>query len=261
MTLSAAFRMVRALGEYELMSASKKHPIRCPKCEHTQTVELYDSINVSQEPMLKDALLENRLNRVDCESCQTSFRVDKPVLYHDTDRNILIHWMPDVGCTRDEILDEFDSSMVELRASLPADMEPPRVRLVFTRVELVELMFIIEASMEERIVEYIKYTIMSQNSSRIDPTEKELLLNIEDSTADELLFAVRNIETAALEEVLRYPRESYRGVQKMYADNPEEFMELFPGPYINARTALLEEQAEETFDTPDSASIFADEDQ
>jgi len=227
------------------MSLAKTYPIRCPQCDHTQNVELYDSINVAQEPELKTALLENRLNRVECESCDTSFRVDKPVLYHDADRNILIHWMPDTACSRDDILDEFDGAMDELRSALPEDTEPPRVRLVFTRVELVELMFIIEAGMEERVVEHVKYTIHTQNMDRLSPAEKQLLLNVQDSTADELLFAVRNVETAELEDVLRYPREAYRGVQKMYRKNPDEFIELFPGPYISARAVLLEEGKED----------------
>jgi len=227
------------------MSLAKTYSIRCPQCDHTQDVELYDSINVAQEPKLKTALLENRFNRVECESCDTSFRVDKPVLYHDADRNILIHWMPDTACSRDDILDEFDDAMDELRSALPEDAEPPRVRLVFTRVELVELMFIIEAGMEERVVEHIKYTIHMQNMDRLPPAEKQLLLNVQDSTADELLFAVSNVETAELEEVLRYPREAYRKVRDMYRKNPDEFVELFPGPYISARAALLEEGAEE----------------
>jgi len=227
------------------MSAQKTYSIRCPQCGHEQNVELYDSINVSQQPELKNLLFENRLNRVECEDCDANFRIDKPLLYHDPDRNILIHWMPDNAISRDEILDEFDKSMEELREALPDGMEPPRVRLVFERVELVELIFIVEAGMEERVVEYIKYTVHSQNMKRLAPEKKQMLLNVQDSTADELLFAIRDVETSELEEVLRYSREAYRGVRKMYKDNPDEFIELFPGPYINARAALLEEVADD----------------
>lgn len=227
------------------MSAQKTYSIRCPQCGHEKSVELYDSINVSQQPELKLALFENRLNRVICEDCEASFRIDKPLLYHDPDRNILIHWMPDNAISRDEILDEFDKSMEELRAAFPEGMEPPRVRLVFERVELVELIFLVEAGMEERVVEYIKYTVHSQNMKRLAPENKQLLLNVQDSTTDDLLFAVRDVQTSELEEVLRYSREAYRGVRKMYKDNPDEFIELFPGPYINARTALLEEVADD----------------
>ena len=225
------------------MSAQKTYNIRCPKCRHEQKVELYESINVAQQPELKTALFENRLNRVRCESCDASFRVDKPLLYHDADRNILIHWMPDTAVSREDILDEFDKSMEELRKVLPPDIEPPRVRLVFTRAELVELIFIIEAGMEERVVEYIKYTIHTQNMKRVPPAEKQLLLNVQDSTGEELLFAVQNAVTSELEDILSYPRPAYRSVCEMYRGKPDEFMELFPGPYISARAALMEEIA------------------
>lgn len=227
------------------MSTRKTYPIRCPQCGHEQKVELYDSINVAQQPELKTALFENRLNRIQCESCEASFRVDKPLLYHDSDRNILIHWMPDTAVSRAEILDEFDRSMEELRAVLPEDIEPPRVRLVFTRAELVELIFILEAGMEERVVEYIKYTLHTQNMKRLPPAEKQLLLNVQDSTGDELLFAIQNAATSELEDVLHYPRTAYRNIRDMYRKNPDEFTELFPGPYISARGALMEEGAEE----------------
>jgi len=226
------------------MSLAKTYTIRCPQCEHTQDVDLYDSIHVAQQPELKAALLENRLNRVGCESCDTNFRVDKPLLYHDADRNILIHWMPETGLSRDEILDEFDDAIAELRAAFPEGEPPPRVRLVFTRIELVELIFIIEAGMEERVVEHIKYSLYTRNLDKLPPAEKQLLLNVKDSTADELLFAVRNVETGGLEQVLRYPHESYRGVQQMYRDNPDEFMEFFPGPFISARDVLMNDVEE-----------------
>ena len=224
------------------MSTEKTYPIRCPLCGHEQNVELYDSIDVALQPGLKKALFENSLNRVTCEACDAGFRIDKPLLYHDPDRNIMIHWMPDNGVSRDEILDEFDRSMEELRESLPKEMEPPRVRLVFDRVELVELIFMMEAGMDERVVEYIKYTVHSQNMSRIPPEKKQLLLNVQDSTSEELLFAIRDVETMELEEILRYSRPAYRNVCRMYKDNPDEFIELFPGPYISARAALLEER-------------------
>ena len=224
------------------MSAQKTYNICCPQCGHEQKVDLYDSVNVTQQPDLKVALFENRLNCILCTSCEASFRIDKPLLYHDPGRNILIHWMPDTAVSREEILDEFDRSMEELRAALPKDIEPPRVRLVFTRTELVELIFIIEAGMEERVVEYIKYTIHMQNMKRVPPAEKQLLLNVQDSTADELLFAVQNTATFELEDVLRYPRAAYRSVRDIYRKNPDEITELFPGPYISARNALMEEE-------------------
>ena len=93
------------------------------------------------------------------------------------------------------------------------------------------------------MVEYIKYTIHMQNMKRVPPAEKQLLLNVQDSTADELLFAVQNTATFELEDVLHYPRQAYRSVREMYRKNPDELTDLFPGPYISARGALMAEEA------------------
>lgn len=228
------------------MSVRKTYAIRCPHCGREQTVELYDTVNVSQEPELKTALYENRLNRVQCAGCDAAFRVDKPLLYHDADRRILIHWMPDIMVSRDEIFDEFDRTMEELRAALPEGMDPPRVRLVFTRPELVELIFMIEAGMDERAVEYVKYTIHTQNMERVPPQSRQLLLNVQDSTDDEILFAIQNVESGELEDLLRYPRRAYENVCEMIEHSGEEVLELFPGPYINARDRLLRETPDAT---------------
>ena len=243
------------------MSALKTFPIRCPECGAEQMTELYDSINVAQNPELKTALFENTLNRIQCSRCDASFRIDKPLLYHDPDRNIMIYWMPDSISPRDEIIDHFDKMIEELRSALPAGAPAPCVRLVFTRPELVERIYMIEAGMDERVVEYIKYSIHTQNMGRVPPTEKQLLLNVQDSTADELLFAVQNVETAALEDILRYPRSGYHNIRNMYRDNPDEFIELFPGPYISARATLLEETFEEGGDDEDFDDAVADGDE
>jgi len=224
------------------MSAQKTYSISCPKCGGTQNVELYDSINTAQEPDLRAALMENRLNRVECVPCSHAFRVDKPLLYHDPDREILIHWMPETAVSREEILDEFDRAALELRAAMPDGVELPRIRLVFSRVELIELIFLLEAGMEERVVEYIKYTMYTRNPGKLPPEAKQLLLNVQDSTVEELMFVVQDVATQELETILCYSREKYRSLRDLYTETPDEFTDLFPGPCISARAALLEEQ-------------------
>lgn len=227
------------------MSEKKQYNITCPSCRFQQDVELYESINVGADPALKQMLMENRLNRVECVNCDQSFRIDTPLLYNDPANNVLIHWLPAVGgVTQEQILEDFDQSMTELDKLLPADMVPPRVRLVFTRVELVELIFIIEAGMNERVVEYIKYSIYTRNAAKVSPEKFRLLLSVHDSTEEELCFAMQDVETQELSDLLRYGRPAYESLVEMYDSNAEEFFEMFPGPYVNARQLLLEESDE-----------------
>jgi hypothetical protein len=227
------------------MSISRAVNISCPNCGTQQDVRLYDAINVETDPQLKNALMHNQLNRVECVDCDASFRVDMPLLYNDPGNKILIHWVPDGGnVTREQILEDFDRSMEKMNEMVPADIDLPSVRLVLSRVELVELIFMIEAGLNQRVVEYVKYSIYTRNMEKIDPKTFRLLLNVQDSTEEELCFVVQDVQEQTLGQVLRYGRAAYQSMSDLYDETPEEFIELFPGPCISARHLLLDDSEE-----------------
>ena len=227
------------------MSISRTVNISCPSCGVQQDVELYDAINVSTEPELKDALMLNQLNRVECPDCELSFRVDLPMLYNDPQNNVLIYWVPETEeTTREEILEEFDRSMEKMNEVMPPDAEMPKVRLVTSRVELVELIFMIEAGLNQRVVEYVKYSIFTRNLDSVDPHKFRLLLNVQDSTDEEFCFVKQDAASQQLGDILRYGRSSYQSMNELYEENSDEFLDMFPGPCISARNLLLEEKQE-----------------
>jgi len=227
------------------MSKSKTFNIKCPSCGTQQDVELYEAVNVAVEPELKQALLENRLNRVGCTDCDASFRVDMPLLYSDPKHNILIHWIPETETlTREQIIEDFDQSLEQINEMLPADITAPNVRLVLTRVELVELIFMIEAELNERVVEYVKYSIHTRNMEKVDPKRFRLLLNVQDSSDEELCFVIQDVESQKLGKELRYGRAAYQSMCGLYNEAPEEFTEMFPGPCISARNLLIDDSVE-----------------
>ena len=192
------------------MSISRTINISCPTCGTQQDVQLYDAINVETEPQLKEALMHNQLNRVQCAECDASFRVDMPLLYNDPKNKILIHWVPEGSdVTREQILEDFDRSMEEMNEMIPVDIDLPSVRLVLSRVELVELIFMIEAGLNQRVVEYVKYSIHTRNMEKLDPKKFRLLLNVQDSTDDELCFVVQDVQEQTLGQVLRYGHAAY----------------------------------------------------
>jgi hypothetical protein len=226
------------------MSISRTINISCPTCGTQQDVQLYDAINVETDPQLKDALMHNQLNRVNCVDCDASFRVDMPLLYNDPGNKILIHWVPEGNdVTREQILEDFDRSMEEMNEMVPADIDLPRVRLVLSRVELVELIFIIEAGLNQRVVEYVKYSIHTRNMEKLDPKKFRLLLNVQDSTDEELCFVAQDVQEQTLGQVLRYGRAAYQTMSELYDESPDEFIEMFPGPCISARHLLLDDSA------------------
>ena len=227
------------------MSRSKQYDITCPSCGAMQVVELYEAVNVESDPELKTALMQNCLNRVECGDCDSSFRVDLPLLYSDPAHNVLIHWMPETEeASRETILDEFDQTLDQINEIVPDDVSVPQVRLVLSRVELVELIYMMEAGFNQRVVEYVKYSIYTRNMEKVDPTQHRLLLNVEDSTEEELCFVIQDTISQELGGVLRYGRSAYQSMCDLYEENPDEFIEMFPGPCISARYLLLEEASD-----------------
>jgi hypothetical protein len=209
-------------------------------------VELYESINVQTSPDLKKLLMANQMNTVTCEQCALTFRVDKPLLYHDPKRRFMIYQIPIKENAVEDGEREFTESLGRLSSLMPKDIQTPDVSLVFSRTELVERIFLRDAGLNERIIEYIKYMIYTRNAGKINPTRKALLFDVEDSTPEALCFVVQDAESKKLESVLHYDRKTYTALCETFDkdDQTPTLLELFPGPYISARRLLLKETSE-----------------
>lgn len=222
-----------------------RYPIRCPKCGHEQVVELYNVVNVFLNPKLKEDLLANRLNVVTCEGCSAVFRVDLPLVYSDPSRHLLIYWVPLAEKDQQQGELEFQEVLRELQQAMPADVDTPPVSLVFDRYELVERIFLAEADMDVRVIEYIKYLIYLRNRAKVDPKYKILLFDAEDSTDQMLCFVVQDAATRKLESLLQYDRKTYQALCDIFDrdDQTPSLMELFPGPHFSARALFLRGEA------------------
>lgn len=226
------------------MSQRKAYTIHCPKCGASQEVQLYDSINVVDDPELRDELFANRLNHVDCGACAFGFRVDKPLIYSDPAKNFLVFLNPLGRIPNHGDQKQFLDWMDNINSSLPDGVDAPAVHMVSSRTELIERIFLIEAGLDERVVEYIKHIIYTRNMVRVSPERKILLFDAQDSNDEKLCFVVQDAESRQLESMIEYSREAYDSLQAMFDqdDKTPSLMELFPGPYISARSLLIADQ-------------------
>lgn len=225
------------------MSQKSTYTITCPECSAEQTVELMESINLATDPDLRDLLMQNRINHVVCDACGFEFRVDKTMVYNDPIRSFMIYCVPEADAEEAVVSRIVQEAMTRASADLPEDVTPPTIHLSLSRTELIERIFVLEKDMDARIVEYIKYSIYTRNQDQIDPEQKTLLFDAEDSTDEHLLFVVQDVESNELQQVLQYSRAGYDALTEMFDQDEEtaNLLELFPGPYINARHAFLRE--------------------
>ncbi|MCX6996200.1 MAG: CpXC domain-containing protein [Kiritimatiellaeota bacterium] len=224
------------------MSQQQEYSIRCPKCGQEQTAQLYDAINVQTEPELRDQLMQNKINAVQCVSCASSFRVDKPLLYHDPARGILVYWVPAPAGAEATGERQFADLLLALAERQPPGIVLPAVHLVFSRLEWVERIFLLEAGLDERMIEYVKHLIYLNNHSQVDPRKKTLLFNAQDSTPENLCFVVQDVASRKLERLLHYNRKAYAELCALFAGaaQAQALRKLFPSPYVSARAVLLQ---------------------
>lgn len=230
------------------MSHKRKHEIACPFCGREQEVELWDSIDLDDDPGLREALLASRINRVECAGCQKAFRVDKPLVYHDREQEIFIHLDPLVGArTLEEVETTFREAMQELNRILPKDVSPPETHLVVEWSELIERIYLLEEGLDACLVEHIKYMLFQQNADKLPADKKNLLFDAQDSTDEQLCFVVQDRATRKLEAVLNFSRADYEALVNIF-DSEDQLALLedqFPGPYLNGRLRFLQDTAEE----------------
>ena len=230
------------------MSKKQKHEIACPYCGREQGVELWDSIHVDEDPEQREELLHGRINRVECTGCGKGFRIDKPLVYHDRDQGIFIHFDPLAGGrTLAEAEAAFQEALVEMARLLPPDVLAPETHLVVEWSELVERVFLLEEGLDARLVEHIKYLMYRQNPEKLPAGRKNLLFNAQDSTEEQLCFVVQDRGTKKLEAVLNFARADYEALVNVF-DSGEQLAlleEQMPGPYLSGRLRYLRDQAEE----------------
>ncbi len=230
------------------MSQKRKHEIACPLCGQEQEVELWDSIDVDADPELREALLSNRINRVECAGCRKSFRVDKPLVYRDREQDIFVHCDPLVGGrTLADAESAFREALAELNRLLPKDVPPPEAHLVVEWSELIERIFLLEEGLDARLVEHVKYMMFRQNGDKLPADRKNLLFDAQDSTDDQLCFVVQDRATRKLEAVLNFARADYEALVNVFdsGDQLALLEEQFPGPYLNGRLRYLQDLAEQ----------------
>ncbi len=227
------------------MSTKRQHDIGCPFCGREQTAELWDAIDAGQDPELRTALLAGQINRVTCAGCGKNFRIEKALVYHDREQEILVHYEPLAsGITQPQAEQNFREALQELARLLPPDLPAWETHLVLTWNELIERIYLLEEGLDARLVEHIKYMLYQQNPAKLPAKTHNLLFNAQDSTADQLCFVVQERATHKLQAVLNFARADYEALVNVF-DSDEQLAlldEQFPGPYYNARQRFLRDQ-------------------
>jgi hypothetical protein len=153
--------------------------INCPNCQTRFPVQLYNVVDVTQQPELKQQLLSGQLNLAVCTNCGTATMLSTPLIYHDLEKQLCLVFIPpelNVSAEQQERL--IGETTGILMQNVPEGA--PRGHLLTPR-RLMSLPSLIDTILE---ADGIPREVLEQQRKRV-----ELISELASAMADEQQFA------------------------------------------------------------------------
>jgi Zn ribbon nucleic-acid-binding protein len=140
--------------EDEEMSLRENIEFNCPSCHTSQTVEVWRSINTTENPELKKDLFEGRINIFHCLECDFEGSLPVDLLYHDMENHFCIQFFPFEWTLDDHFLQRFYFKNGEIIQKFPTtDLNIPlylqRPHIVFNMNEMIRYIIFLEKVIRE----------------------------------------------------------------------------------------------------------------
>lgn len=147
------------------MSFHNKETIKCPKCGQMQDITVWTAITANDSPDLKEDILKRKINIFVCDICGAQALMPSPVLYSDSEKKLMISFSP---CQEDaekarllEHMQKASKQSEELN-----NFKGYNLRFVTDYNELIEKILIFDCNMNDKVIEFIKLMILSQEPER-----------------------------------------------------------------------------------------------
>jgi predicted RNA-binding Zn-ribbon protein involved in translation (DUF1610 family) len=166
------------------MSLSNSITLTCPACGHQQAFTVWQSINATHDPGLKESLLDRSLVTFHCEQCGHTAGVNQGLLYHDMDRQVMIM----LGCQSPDELEAPEPLVQEFQAQYS-------LRLVRSMNELIEKVLVLDADLDDRAVEIFKSALMTKIEESQRGDDPQLFFSriyMDERSREQIEFALVN---------------------------------------------------------------------
>ena len=138
--------------------------VNCPLCDHRQQVSVMSTINVTNNPELKDQLLSGKLHTYVCEKCNKEIRILNALIYHDMDKLI---WLELSYLEDDDEISEEEKQMKAINDRLMDNLGNYTKGVVHSMEELIEKVYILDNNLNERMVDLFK--LLYVKKSKLTP--------------------------------------------------------------------------------------------
>ena len=143
------------------MTMHSSHTITCRACGRQQEFVVWETINATLNPELKQRLLAGELTTFVCDGCGDRAEVIYSMLYHDMAKRFMV-WLLAEGDAQVDL-----EMFGELGGVIEESMRGYRLRTVCSRNELIEKVLLFDADIDDRAMELFKLALVE--TMRADP--------------------------------------------------------------------------------------------
>ena len=168
------------------MSQSESITLACPACKKKQPFTVWQSVNATGDPELKQRLLDRSLITFKCDQCAHTAGIEQELMYIDMEQKLVLFR------GQEEPEDIVAEAFGEFGAVAQAEYT---YRLVGSINELIEKILIWDAGLDDRVLEVVKSLLMEHIDEAQRGEDAELFFSgrYTEETSEEMIeFALLN---------------------------------------------------------------------
>ncbi len=197
-----------------------KKTITC-MCEHRFEANIPDKVDLEKTPDTVASIMDGTFMTVPCPSCGKVLKPEFPFTIVHGGQGWEIHFVPEL-------------ERQETMRRPPSVKGKRRARVVIGYSELLEKIKIFSEKLDDRVVEYLKYFILSKVMEQTAEEESDVDVYFQERKGDDLEFHIHGLKSDEV-GVFKLPMASY---QKALADidrhaEEEPFRDFLTPPYVS----------------------------
>jgi hypothetical protein len=144
-------------------SLAQNVQINCPNCNTPFQTQIFTIVDVTQQPELKNALLNGQLNVAVCPNCQMTTMLGTPLIYHDASKQLLLAYIPqELNLSQDQEERLIGDTTSAIMQTLPPDTSQG---YLFTPRRVMSLASLIDSVLE---ADGIPREVLEQQRKRVE---------------------------------------------------------------------------------------------
>lgn len=190
------------------MSKSKRMMFTCPKCKNKSELVMWDSVNATLNPELKESIMNRKFFDWECSDCGEIFSINYSFLYNDMVKKYMIYLGDDVS--------GFSAAINEF--GVP---DGYKFRAVTVMIDLIEKIKIFDNDLDDRGIEIVKSLLKD-----LEKTDGEIKFH--KAVGDTILFFDLDRQS-----IIKLSNKTYKDSFKLFEHNEERGFIKIDGNWVN----------------------------